>query len=204
MLGTEQEDLKDIPGKLRSILLLLPKDEVYQEKLQEKNSDVGVGVGQENSSQGKIYFQEPNMFFIKKHDGNVCGTIVLIHSVVTGYKRLVFFISLKFSFIRNKQLLLADSPLKTFLDAAQSLSPSERGDLLLQSEDLMAAHSEAAKEGETSQVEEAAHHLISFVRVGDQIYDMDSLASKPHWVAECEDETFPGEALKAAREYIDR
>ena len=68
----------------------------------------------------------------------------------------------------------------------------------------MAAHSEAAKEGETSQVEEAAHHLISFVRVGDQIYDMDSLASKPHWVAECEDETFPGEALKAAREYIDR
>ena len=35
VLGTEQEDLKDIPGKLRSILLLLPKDEVYQEKLQE-------------------------------------------------------------------------------------------------------------------------------------------------------------------------
>ena len=89
MLGTEQEDLKDIPGKLRSILLLLPKDEVYQEKLQEKNSDVGVGVGQGNTSQGQIYFQEPNMFFIKKHDGNVCGTIVLIHSVVTGYKRLV-------------------------------------------------------------------------------------------------------------------
>ena len=43
MLGTELEDLKEIPGKLRSILLLLPKDEVYQEKLQEKNTDVGVG-----------------------------------------------------------------------------------------------------------------------------------------------------------------
>ena len=106
--------------------------------------------------------------------------------------------------LRNKQLLLADSPLKTFLDAAQSLSPSERGDLLLQSEDLMAAHQETAAEGESSQVEEAAHHLISFVRVGDQIYDMDNLASKPHWVAECDDDTFPGEAIKAAKAYIDR
>ena len=109
-----------------------------------------------------------------------------------------------FSYYRNKQLILADSPLKTFLDSAQSLSPSERGDLLLESEDLMAAHSEAAAEGETSQVEEAAHHLISFVRVGDQIYDMDNLASKPHWVAECDDETFPAEAMKAAKSYIER
>ena len=44
MLGTEEEDLQELPGKLRSVLLLLPKDEMYREKLQEKNSDVGVGV----------------------------------------------------------------------------------------------------------------------------------------------------------------
>ena len=68
----------------------------------------------------------------------------------------------------------------------------------------MAAHTEAAAEGETSQVEEAAHHLISFVRVGDQIYDLDNLASKPHWVAECDDETFQAEAMKAAKSYIER
>ena len=45
MLGTEEADLQEVPGKLRSILLLLPKDEIYREKLQEKNSDVGVGTG---------------------------------------------------------------------------------------------------------------------------------------------------------------
>ena len=51
MLGTEEEDLKEIPGKLRSILLLLPKDEVYQEKLQEKNTDVGVsGLGDQSEA----------------------------------------------------------------------------------------------------------------------------------------------------------
>ena len=43
MLGTEEEDLQELPGKLRSVLLLLPKDEMYRERLQEKNSDVGVG-----------------------------------------------------------------------------------------------------------------------------------------------------------------
>ena len=42
VLGTEEEDLQELPGKLRSVLLLLPKDEMYREKLQEKNSDVGV------------------------------------------------------------------------------------------------------------------------------------------------------------------
>ena len=44
VLGTEEEDLQEVPGQLRSILLVLPKDEMYREKLQEKNSDVGVGV----------------------------------------------------------------------------------------------------------------------------------------------------------------
>ena len=39
------EDLGQIPGKLRSILLVLPKDEFYQEKLEEKNTDLGVGGG---------------------------------------------------------------------------------------------------------------------------------------------------------------
>ena len=50
--------------------------------------------------------------------------------------------------------MLADCPLKTFLDSAQSLSPSERGELLLESEDLMEAHTQAASEGESNQVAE--------------------------------------------------
>ena len=48
------------------------------------------------------------------------------------------------------------------------------------------------------------HHLVCFVRAGDQVYDMDSLASKPHWVAECGDTTFPSVAITAARAYLDR
>ena len=33
----------------------------------------------------RILFQEPNIFFIHQEAGNVCGSIVLLHSVVTGY-----------------------------------------------------------------------------------------------------------------------
>ena len=33
---------------------------------------------------------------------------------------------------------------------------------------------------------------------------MDSLATKPHWVAECGDQTFPSVAIAAARAYLDR
>ena len=33
---------------------------------------------------------------------------------------------------------------------------------------------------------------------------MDNKANKPQWVAECNDDTFPEEAIKAAKAYIDR
>ena len=42
VLGTEVGDLESIPGQIRAIILLLPKDEIYKEFLEQKNSDVGV------------------------------------------------------------------------------------------------------------------------------------------------------------------
>ena len=42
VLGTDVSDLKELPGTIRSILLLLPKDEKYQEILEEKKAAAGV------------------------------------------------------------------------------------------------------------------------------------------------------------------
>ena len=64
---------------------------------------------------------------------------------------------------------LDDCPLKRFLDEAQSLSAAERGDLLEKNDEIVAAHNEAVAEGESGQVDEPNHHLICFVRVGDQV-----------------------------------
>ena len=107
-------------------------------------------------------------------------------------------------YFRNNHLELEDGPLKQFLDEAGDLNPEARGTLLAGSEALVTAHSEAVSHGGPQPMEAGALHLVCFVRAGDQVYDMDSLASKPHWVAECEDNTFPSQAIKAARAYLDR
>ena len=67
---------------------------------------------------------------------------------------------------------------------------------------MVRAHSDAATSEGGDQG--GGHHLVCFVRAGDQVYDMDSLATKPHWVAECGDQTFPSVAITAARAYLDR
>jgi len=172
VLGTDVSDLKELPGTIRSILLLLPKDEKYQEILEEKKAAAG----------------EPQVFFIHLPEGSICGTVMLIHAVVTG----------------NNNLVLEDCPLKRFLDEAQNVSATERGQMLLANEDIVGLHNEAVSEGESQQVDTPAHHLICFIRVGDQVYDMDSGAEQPHWLAECTDDNFAEEAIKAAKAYIDR
>ena len=97
---------------------------------------------------------------------------------------------------------MEDGPLKQFLDEAGDLGPGARGELLARSEAVVRAHTEAVTSDGGDQG--ADHHLVCFVRAGDQVYDMDSLASKPHWVAECGDTTFPSVAITAARAYLDR
>ena len=39
VLGTEEEDVADLPGNLKALLLLLPKDDFYKEALAEKGLD---------------------------------------------------------------------------------------------------------------------------------------------------------------------
>ena len=46
VLGTDVSDLKSVPGSIKAIILLLPKDEKYKERLEEKNSNVGVSPSQ--------------------------------------------------------------------------------------------------------------------------------------------------------------
>ena len=39
VLETEEEDVAELPGNLKALLLLLPKDDFYKEALAEKGSD---------------------------------------------------------------------------------------------------------------------------------------------------------------------
>ena len=42
MLGTEEENIAELPGNLRALLLVLPKDDFYKEALAEKDSSTEV------------------------------------------------------------------------------------------------------------------------------------------------------------------
>ena len=101
---------------------------------------------------------------------------------------------------------LDDGPLKSFLDDSKDLEASERGVKLSENEAIIAAHNEAAADGQSNQVAgEAGHHMICFVGVGGQLYDLDSLSAHPLCVGECGGgDQLQAMALAAAKGYMDR
>merc|ERR1719309_1725298 len=68
VLGVEEADVSALPGKLKALLFVLPKDEFYEEALNDKASDSN----------------DTEAFFIKQSADNLCGSICLIHAVVNG------------------------------------------------------------------------------------------------------------------------
>jgi len=69
VLGTEEKDVGDLPGTLKAILLLLPKDDFYKEALAQKGSETGAS----------------DVMFIHHTGDNMCGTVALIHAVANGF-----------------------------------------------------------------------------------------------------------------------
>eukprot|EP00092_Neocalanus_flemingeri_P089019 GFUD01112578.1.p1 GENE.GFUD01112578.1~~GFUD01112578.1.p1 ORF type:complete len:168 (+),score=48.98 GFUD01112578.1:121-624(+) len=137
VLGTDEQEVANLPGNLKALLLVLPKDNFYKEALAEKVSNSEL-------------FQAPDVFFIQQTKDNMCGTIALIHAVVNGIE----------------SLQLDNCPLKSFIDEVKDLKPEERGNKLVENESIMAAHNEAAAEGQSNQLPgEAGHHMVCFVQV---------------------------------------
>ena len=97
---------------------------------------------------------EPVMWF-RQTIGHACGSIGALHAVSNGGAR---------AFIQR------NSDLDKLLDAAVSLKPKERADLLYNSAELEAAHTAAAQMGD-SEAPPASdpnyNHFIAFVRADD-------------------------------------
>ena len=102
-------------------------------------------------------------------------------------------------------LELDDGPLKAFLDESKDLEPADRGVKLSENEAMIAAHNEAAADGQSNQVDgEAGHHMVCFVAVDGKLYDLDSVAPNPLCVGECDEGEVQGKGLAAAKGYMDR
>lgn len=77
--------------------------------------------------------------------------------------------------------LLPNGILKKFLNAAQSMSPEERGRLLENDTEFMKVHQELAQEGQTDlgSEEDVAHHFVAFVNHNNVLYELDGEKSRP-------------------------
>ena len=87
MLGTEEAALASLPGQLRAVVVVVPRDEAYTTHLEQRAAEAGGGVQYavqdcEHAELG-VQVQDPRIFFIQ-HTGAMCGTAVLIHALVTG------------------------------------------------------------------------------------------------------------------------
>ena len=44
VLGTEEAALASLPGQLRAVVVVVPRDEAYTRHLEQRNAEAGVGV----------------------------------------------------------------------------------------------------------------------------------------------------------------
>jgi ubiquitin carboxyl-terminal hydrolase L3 len=151
--------LEFVPRPAHALLLIFPVSDTY-EKFRREEDDVkdeyaGSGTG------------EPVVWY-KQTIGNACGLIGLLHAVSNGAAK---------SFIES------DSDLAKLLADAIPLKPSERADLLYESQALESAHASAASAGDTSAPsadDKVDLHFVCFVKTEDNhLWELDGRRKGP-------------------------
>merc|ERR1711915_293986 len=152
ILGTDAGDVAGIPGELKALLLVLPKDKFYEDSLAEKAAN----------SEAEF----PEVMFIQQSEQSMCVTIALIHALTNGIENLE----------------LPNGPLSSFMAQAKGLNPVERGLLLANNSEILSAHREAATGGQSKPSAGEAHHMVCCVAKDGEMFDLDSLASSAYKV----------------------
>jgi len=133
-----------IPRPVCALLAIVPPDTYSKVRHKEPNAAAYEGSGD----------QEPVIWF-RQTIRHACGLIGLLHSVSNG---------------GAKQYIQAESTLDKLLKEAVPLKPTQRANLLYESQALVAAHRSAAQMGDTDAPpveDEASQHFISFVKADD-------------------------------------
>jgi len=155
----EPELLAFVPRPAHALLLIFPVSETYEKFRREEDANKNV---YEGSGAG-----EPVVWY-KQTIGNACGLIGLLHGVSNGVAR---------SHIES------DSDLAKLLHDAIPLKPSERADLLYESQALESAHQSAATAGDSSAPsadDKVDLHFVCFVKTEDNhLWELDGRRKGP-------------------------
>ncbi|XP_044731459.1 ubiquitin carboxyl-terminal hydrolase [Chrysoperla carnea] len=177
VFGLEEEALQWIPRPTLGLILLYPVNEQSEQRHAEEKTD-----------EQKI---SPKVLYLKQYVHNACGTIALIHSIANN---------------RDK-IEIGDGPLKKFLDEADGLDASKRGELLQNAEGIIQSHAEIALEGQTAAPEPSTpinFHFVAFVHVDGDLYELDGRRSGPVNHGPTTPEKFVEDAAKVCKQYIER
>ena len=181
VFGLDSDSLEWVPRPVISVILLFPISETYQ-SFAEKQVD-------EIKEKGQTL--TPDLYYVKQMVSNACGTVALIHSVANN----------------SDQIQIADGPFKKLLEESQNMTPTERGELLQKSADvIMEAHRELANEGQTTANpnDEVNHHFVAFIHKGGHLFELDGRKEFPINHGNTLPETLLEDAAKVCREYIER
>jgi len=179
VFGLEDELLMMLPQPVLALLLLFPITEKYGEYSKELEAKL------EDSKKSE------KIFYMKQTISNACGTVALLHSVLNNLD----------------SIQLKDGALKAFMDASSERTPEEIAEKLEASDDICASHDDAAREGQTSapdRDDSVDYHFVAFVRVGDELYELDGRKQAPIPMGKTTKEDFMKDAAKACQEYMRR
>ncbi|KAL1130907.1 hypothetical protein AAG570_012148 [Ranatra chinensis] len=145
-----------IPRPVVALILLFPCSETYEKLKAEQETEL--------TEKGQTISDE--VYFLKQVISNACGTIALIHSVANN----------------QEEIQLGDGPLKQFLEDTKSMTPDERGAMLMKNEGIASDHNEIAVEGQTQappENEPVNHHFVAFVQKEGSLYELDGRKAFP-------------------------
>ncbi len=149
-----------VPRPAHALLLVLPVTATYEQFRHDEDKDKPEYTGSGD---------EEEVLWYKQTIGNACGLIALLHAASNGSAR---------------PQISEGSDLHTLIKDAIPLAPTERAELVEESDALERAHSTAAATGDTAApnaADEVDLHFVCFVKSGKSgnLYEMDGRRKGP-------------------------
>lgn len=149
LLSFEDWAFDMIGTEILGCLLLFPYTDKHNEHLK-----------QEEVALLKDGYKKPeDIFFMKQYASNACGSIGIFHMLLN---------------LKNKSELIANnSILDNFYTANKDKSPKDIGKIFKSSKNILQAHVDTVKDGETEVCEEVNLHFVSILPINGKLYEFD-------------------------------
>uniref|UniRef100_A0A336LM36 Ubiquitin carboxyl-terminal hydrolase n=1 Tax=Culicoides sonorensis TaxID=179676 RepID=A0A336LM36_CULSO len=156
VLGLDKDLLAFLPQPVKSLILLFPCNEKFEQLREEEDKTLKANPPQTPS----------DLFFTKQTIHNACGTIALVHAI-----------------LNNSDIELDDKGvLASYFAKTKTLSAEERGKILEEDVSFTNTHQELAQEGQTATPDintKVNHHFIALIHMNGELYELDGRKSFP-------------------------